>query len=295
MFLPLFEILLEEMYFVKVYSNNININYLKFEGGFSLSNKNWNFVLKELLIHIYIFFLKIFIKNKNLHTNIHFKDSLFPFSGSKFDNPNFLIFFICLWLKLQIFEVQNQSILIAISYYFSLFHHYTFRLPLFSTFSIISFLSCLFPIISFCLSSLPFVSHHSSSSSHHSFSSPITPLHLPIIPFCLSITPLRLPSLLYVSHRSFSYPSLLFIFPLLLFVSSSSFHHSSLSSHPSISSPITPLHLPSCHISPYCFLSLLTILFYSLSSSITFHYFIVISFFLLASFFLIVVICYYSF
>ncbi|RGB30424.1 hypothetical protein C1646_711367, partial [Rhizophagus diaphanus] len=60
------------------------------------------------------------------------------------------------------------------------------------------FLSCILPIISFCLLSLLFVSHHSSSSSHHFFSSSFlslitlfhyfsfTPFHL----LLLSITPL---------------------------------------------------------------------------------------------------------
>ncbi|RGB32208.1 hypothetical protein C1646_707277 [Rhizophagus diaphanus] len=123
--------------------------------------------------------------------------------------------------------------------------------------------------------SLHITSHYSSPIisitsfiSHYFFFSPV--YLLPIISFCLSSLPSSLiisfcpSSLFFISHHSFSSP----ITPLFLFVSYHSF-----------SSPITLFHLPLCPISPFCFLSLLITLFYSLSSSITFHYSIVISFF----------------
>ncbi|RGB41940.1 hypothetical protein C1646_684507, partial [Rhizophagus diaphanus] len=60
------------------------------------------------------------------------------------------------------------------------------------------FLSYLIPIISFCLSSLIFISHHSFSSSHHFFLSPITPFFF--------LFPIN-------SHYSFLLPFIFYYFP----------------------------------------------------------------------------------
>ncbi|RGB29055.1 hypothetical protein C1646_714386, partial [Rhizophagus diaphanus] len=49
------------------------------------------------------------------------------------------------------------------------------------------FLSCILPIISFRLPSLLFVSHRFFSSSHHFFSSLITPFCFPSLFFIISL------------------------------------------------------------------------------------------------------------
>ncbi|RGB38762.1 hypothetical protein C1646_691695, partial [Rhizophagus diaphanus] len=75
-----------------------------------------------------------------------------------------------------LFCLSSFSLLITSHYSIPLFSITSFHFALFL------FLSCLLPIISFCLSSLLFVSHHLSSPSHYSSSSyfsflfPITPL-----------------------------------------------------------------------------------------------------------------------